>query len=213
MIFLISIIVSFLLFFAAVTIHEFAHAWAADKLGDPTPRIDGRLTLNPLAHIDKYGTVLLPLMLTLLRSPLIFGWAKPVIFDPYNLKNPKKDTMLIALAGPASNISMAILSSLVLRIFPESLFVQSIFIPFILLNITLAIFNMVPIHPLDGGKILVGLLPYRQSHKYDLFLHRYGMYLLILLILPLWGGNSILFTYLNPIIRTLSSLLIPYFTI
>src|SRR3972149_7760423 len=96
----------------AITVHEAAHAWMSDRLGDPTARLMGRLSLNPIKHIDLYGTVLVPLLLIIARSPLLFGWAKPVMFDPYNLKNPRKDGALIALSGPVSNMIVAVLLSI-----------------------------------------------------------------------------------------------------
>src|SRR3990167_7753359 len=97
------IIIWILAFAITITIHEAAHAWMADRLGDPTARVGGRLSLNPMAHVDIYGTVLVPLMLIFIGSPFVFGWAKPVMFDPYNLKNPRKDSAFISLAGPFSN--------------------------------------------------------------------------------------------------------------
>lgn len=188
----------------AITIHEFAHAWAADELGDPTPRLMGRLTLNPLAHLDPLGT----LMLLLVR----FGWGKPVVFDPYNLRNPKKDSALISLAGPASNIILAVALSVFYRsvftpLSPFYMFSQ-LLLPFIFLNISLAIFNLIPIHPLDGGKILVGLLPNKDAAAVDLFLNHYGIILLFFLIVPL-GGSSLLLNIISPIINFILSLLIP----
>ena len=130
---------------SAITVHEFAHAFAADKLGDPTPRLQGRLTLNPLAHLDPVGT----LMLILFR----FGWGMPVQFDPYNLVDPKRDGAIISVAGPAANLILAGILSVIARL--SSLYFLSILTPFIMLNVILAIFNLVPIHPLDGGKILL----------------------------------------------------------
>src|SRR3989339_703849 len=127
----------------AITIHEFAHAWTADRLGDPTPRLQGRITLNPIAHLDPLGT----LMLILFR----FGWGKPVQFDQFNLKNPRRDAALISLAGPASNIASAIVLSLILQLTGTVLpliLTEAIIPTFIVLNVLLAIFNLIPIHPL-----------------------------------------------------------------
>src|SRR3989344_6794656 len=139
----------------AIPIHEFAHALVANRLGDPPPRLQGRLTLNPLALLDPVGT----LMLLLVK----IGWGKPVQFDPYNLANPKRDTAIISFAGPLSNLLLASLLAIVLRFvtnpFSPAYSLANIIPPFIFLNVVLAIFNLVPIHPLDGGKILVGLLP------------------------------------------------------
>jgi len=149
------IIIWILAFAITITIHEAAHAWMANRLGDPTARVLGRLTLNPIKHYDPVGTSLL-LILVIMRSvgiPVIpFGWAKPVPVDPYNLENPKKDMAIIALAGPFVNILLATLLAIVIRIFPSEL-IFNLFFPVILLNVSLAIFNLIPVHPLDGSKI------------------------------------------------------------
>lgn len=205
-----SLIIAFLL---AITIHEAAHAWMADRLGDPTARLMGRLTLNPLAHIDLYGTVLFPLMLILLRFPIIFGWAKPVRYDPYNLANPRRDSALISLAGPLSNLALATTAALILRIiltpFSPLLFFSSFLSYLILINVALAIFNLLPIHPLDGGKILVGLLPQKEAYEADVFLKRYGIFILLFLIFPIFGGMSFISLVLWPVISFLAGILIP----
>jgi Zn-dependent protease len=206
-----EIIIWILAFTIAITIHEAAHAWMADRLGDPTPRLMGRLSLNPIVHYDPIGTTLL-LVLVIMRSlgaPVIpFGWAKPVQFDPYNLKNPRRDSALISLAGPASNLLLAIAASILLYILPATLF--SLFLaPIIVLNVVLAVFNLVPIHPLDGGKIFIGLLPADQADEADSFLRRYGMLILFALIFPWGSGQSPLFTVLSPIIDFILSILLP----
>jgi len=189
----------------AITIHEFAHAFAADRLGDPTPRIQGRLTLNPLAHLDPVGT----LMLLLVR----IGWGKPVQFDPYNLANPKRDTAIISFAGPLSNLLLASLLAIVLRFvtnpFSPAYSLANIIPPFIFLNVVLAIFNLVPIHPLDGGKILVGLLPREDAHRVDLFLRRYGIFILLLMIFPIFGPVSPVSMLISPIINFILGILMP----
>ncbi len=187
----------------ALGIHEFAHAYAADKLGDPTPRLMGRLTLNPLKHLDPLGTFLLLF--------IGFGWGKPVLFDPYNLKNPRKDSAVIALAGPFSNLILASITSLVLRFVPaESL---SLLYPaltaFLYYNVVLAIFNLLPMHPLDGGKILVGLLPRQLAHEADRFMQAYGTFILIIMILPVFGGGNLVSTIISPIIRFLMGVYLP----
>ena len=200
-------------FLVAIVIHEAAHAWMAYRLGDPTAKIMGRLTLNPIAHIDPVGTILLPLLLIFLRFPIVFGWAKPVRFDPYNLANPRRDSALISLAGPFSNLALATLLSLVLRLtfipFSPISFLSGILYPFIILNVTLAIFNLIPIHPLDGGKVLVGLLPPKEAREVDIFLNRFGILLLFFLIFPTLGGASILNIIIFPIISFVLNLLIP----
>lgn len=185
----------------AISIHEFAHAYVADRLGDPTPRIQGRVTLNPLAHLDPIGTVALLIF--------GFGWGKPVQFDPFNLRHPARDTAMIALAGPASNIVLAIVCSLILHLFMFSLptILVILFIVLIKFNILLAIFNLLPIYPLDGFNIVAGLLPEKKSKEWR-ELSSYGMIFLIVLIVPIAGG-SILGKILTPPITFLQSLLIP----
>ncbi len=199
-------------FIIAITVHETAHAWMADKLGDPTARLMGRLSLNPIVHYDPVGTTLL-LVLTIMRAvglPVIpFGWAKPVPFDPYNLKNPRRDSALISFAGPGANIVLAIAISIILRLLPGSSFLYILTTPVIMLNILLALFNLVPIHPLDGGKIFIGLLPEDQAHEAEIFLRRYGMIILLFLIFPTIGGTSPLFMVLSPVLNFILGILIP----
>ncbi len=195
----------FLTFFpgliAAITIHEFAHAWMADRLGDPTPRVQGRVTLNPLAHLDPLGT--LAMLLTR------FGWGKPVEFDPYNLKNPTRDTALIALAGPASNIILAILiSGTRFLINTDNAIVSLVLIQLIFVNLSLAIFNLIPIKPLDGEKILYSLLPKETAFEYRKFMDQWGLFVLIALIFPIFGGVSPVSRLVSPIISFLADLLI-----
>ena len=213
-----SIIAWLLAFAVAITVHEFAHAWTANKLGDPTPKLMGRLSLNPLVHYDKVGTTLL-LFLVILRSfgyPVIpFGWAKPVQFDPYNLKSPKRDAALISFAGPLSNLLLATILSLFVQLVsatqsPLSLLslIATLLIPTIALNVVLAIFNLIPVHPLDGGKILVGLLPEKDSRKVDMFLRRYGIMILVLLIFP-FRGSSAVSVLITPIISAILGVLLP----
>ena len=188
----------FLLYLAAlvvaITIHEFAHARTADYLGDPTPRLQGRISLNPLRHLDLFGMVFL-----LFAG---FGWGKPVQFDPFNLKDPRRDSAIISVAGPVSNILLALMLAIIIRIYPTELL-----IPFIQFNITLAIFNLLPVHPLDGFKIVGGILPREKAHEWYQ-LERYGIIFLILLILPL-GQRSMLDSILGPPVRFIMNLLIP----
>jgi len=189
----------------AITVHEFSHAWAADYLGDPTPRLQGRLKLNPLVHVDNIG------MLFLLFFG--FGWGKPVEFDPYNLKDPRRDAAFISIAGPSSNFILAIILSLLLRLFIVlqlnfMIIIGSLlFVPMIQMNIILGIFNLLPIHPMDGFKIVEGILPEEKAHEWKQ-LQRFGMIFLILLIFPI-GGRSMLDGILMPAVRFLFNLLVP----
>lgn len=155
----------------AIGIHEAAHCYMADYLGDPTPRALGRTTLNPLVHLDPIGTLMI-----LITGR--FGWGKPAPFDPYNLANPQRDTALIALAGPASNIILAVCLSLVLRIFNLE-FLREISIYLISLNINLALFNLIPVPPLDGSKIFLGKSPFGEHNS------TMSLIILIFLVLPL----------------------------
>lgn len=203
------IIIWILAFVVAITIHEASHAWMADRLGDPTARLMGRLSLNPIVHYDPIGTTLL-LGLSIMRAlgaPVIpFGWAKPVEFDPYNLKNPRRDSALISFAGPASNLLLALIVSILARSFS---FLTPFVVPFIILNVSLAIFNLIPIHPLDGGKILVGILPQKYAADVESFLNRFGVIILFLLIFPTFGGSSFVSSLISPVINLFLILLIP----
>jgi Zn-dependent protease len=189
----------------SITVHEFAHAWAADRLGDPTPRYKDRVTLNPLSHLDPIGSIAILLV--------GFGWGKPVPFDPYNLKDPIKDAAKIAIAGPISNFIIAITFALLetlntaLGLAPVAL-VSGITQVVVTLNIMLAIFNLVPIHPLDGGKVLLAFLPKQTALEYDHFMHRYGTFILLLLILPLTESGSPIGQLIGPIISFLSGLIV-----
>lgn len=163
----------------ALAIHEYAHAAVAVRLGDPGPKFDGRLTLNPLAHLDPVGTLMLFFF--------SFGWAKPVIVDPTRFKNPRRDMMWVALAGPVSNI---VLAFVLRRIFPFVIALvpdgavaatYELFVVMIQLNIWLAVFNMLPLPPLDGSKVLAGILPRKYAFQYYR-LESYGTVILILLV-------------------------------
>lgn len=180
----------------AISVHEFAHALVADKLGDLTPRYQGRLTLSPLAHLDLVGTVMI-----LLAG---FGWGKPVQFNPWGLKNPRRDSALISIAGPISNFATAILLAIVYKFVPSpgNLFL----VPIIILNINLGLFNLIPIAPLDGFKVVEGLLPRGLSHQWR-SLERYGFLFLIFLIFPVFGA-SLISSLLLPIQRSVLELLL-----
>ena len=180
---------------SAISIHEFAHAWTADHLGDPTPRLQKRLTLNPLSHLELYGLLFLVIA--------GFGWGKPVVYDPYNLKNPRRDGAVISLAGPISNILLATLFSVVHLLIPSFSFMSLIFIR---VNVSLAIFNLLPIHPLDGFGIVEGIISKKNLKSWQK-LKKYGMIFLIFLLMPL--GNTSL---LNAIMRPLTDILMMIFT-
>ena len=191
-----QIIISVFPILIAITFHELSHGFAANKLGDPTAKMMGRLTLNPIAHIDPFGTILMPLMLIVFtHGQFVFGYAKPVPINPMNFKNPKKDMAISAAAGPAMNIALARGSKLVLRfildplsvVLPEPV-VSTILAPLIMIfqssvvvNIVLAVFNMIPIPPLDGGRVLTGFLPYKQAASFSR-IEPYGFIIVILLI-------------------------------
>lgn len=166
-------------FLISIVIHEYAHGWVAYKLGDPTAKYAGRLTLNPIAHIDPVGTVVLPLFLLMMRSPVVFGWAKPVPITYSNLRNPKKDILWVGLAGPASNLGLAFISSLLLKagIFASVPLVKLFLFYAILINLILAVFNAIPVPPLDGSRILLGLLPPEFAASYAR-LEPYGILIL-----------------------------------
>ena len=181
----------------AVTIHEFAHAYVADKLGDPTPRAYGRVTLNPLSHLDPLGTVAI-----LVAS---IGWGKPVPVDSYNFENPRRDTLLVSFAGPGSNLILAGILAILIRIVPASTIIA---IPMIILNVGLAVFNLLPIPPLDGSKILPGLVSKQAAYAWEQFMDRIGVVGLIFLVLPLFGGRSIISILISPIISALTRILI-----
>ncbi|MBI2007244.1 MAG: site-2 protease family protein [Candidatus Blackburnbacteria bacterium] len=189
----------------AITVHEFSHALAADRLGDPTPRVQKRLTLNPLSHLDPLGTLMLFLV--------GFGWGRPVQFDPYNLANPRRDAAVISFAGPLSNIILATALSLIVRfswgLDTTPLLLFKFLLPIIYLNVLLAVFNLLPIHPLDGGKIFVGLLSAESAGKWDRFLNQYGLMLLLFILLPLFGGASLVGIIIGPTVNFILSILLP----
>jgi len=196
----VTLIYWLLAFGLSLSVHEAAHAWMADRLGDPTAKLAGRMTLNPLAHIDPLGT----LMLLFFR----FGWGKPVPFDDYNLQNPRRDAGLISLAGPASNLLLAALFALAFRLFYPLSSLFYLIVPIIVLNVSWGIFNLLPIHPLDGGKILVGFLPAEPALKVEQILQEYQLIFLLLIIFPFFG-NSLISIILDPVINLILGVLLP----
>jgi len=183
------IVVQFAAVLFAISIHESAHAWAADKFGDPTARLQGRITLNPIAHIDLIGTIIFPIMLAVVGAP-VFGWAKPVMVNPYNLRNRRRDGMFISAAGPAANILVSLGIIFLMLAFsnpilnttsPTLLLLIKIFAYLLMINIFLAVFNLIPIPPLDGSGILEGLLKGEALVMYEK-IKPYGFFILILII-------------------------------
>ena len=179
-------ILQFIVLIFSIVIHEVAHGSMAKELGDDTAEKMGRLTLNPLSHLDPVGSVILPLLLFIsTQGRFVFGWAKPVPYNPLNLKNPAKDSAKIAIAGPAANLLLALVVGIFIRVFGSYF---SNLVPFLLLivrlNILLALFNLVPIPPLDGSKILFFFFP---SPKLEIFLMRYSFLLIILFLFFGWG--------------------------
>lgn len=194
-----EVLIQIVVLIASLSVHEAAHAWAANHLGDPTARQLGRLTLNPAVHIDPIGTLLFPLIAMLTNLPLI-GWAKPVPVDPRHLRHPKRDFALIAAAGPASNLVMAVIGAIVFAVLPDAapgdIAARAVLRPldililnFIQLNVLLAVFNMIPVPPLDGGNVLLGVLPHAGARVVEQ-LRPYGF--LILYALMLTGTLSFL---------------------
>jgi len=228
---IISVFIIIILIVSAI-FHEYAHGWVAYKLGDYTAKDAGRLTLNPLAHLDPVGSILLPLLLILSKASFLIGWAKPVPYNPYNLRDQKYGDLKVALGGPATNFIIAIFFGLLARIIPlagelkhslatnflmgnndfllsniqgsltASIFVLSVIICFI--NLLLMVFNLIPLPPLDGSKILLVFLPTRWQMKYHQ-LEAYGLFIIILL---LWLG---VFNFVFPLILLILNLLIGVF--
>ena len=188
-------IVSFIALIVAITIHEFSHAFVADQLGDPTPRSYGRVSLNPLAHLDPLGTVMMLLV--------HFGWGKPVPIDPYNFAHPKRDEILVAIAGPGSNLILAIILSIFWHFFPSQLVII-----FVSINVALAVFNLLPIPPLDGSKVFLNLLPVDKAVEWEEAFEKYGFFILAaLLFLPIADSN-IISLIISPIINIILTVLI-----
>ncbi len=179
----------------AVTVHEFAHAWSADELGDPTARLLGRKSLDPRRHLDVWGSIMF-----LLAG---FGWGKPVPVDSFNLRDEAKDNAIIALAGPASNILVAAIVGTIFRFIPQSGILPAILYLIGSVNVSLAVFNLLPIPPLDGSKIYRGVLPASLAPIWQ-FLDLYGVYILLFLVI---SGSSLIPGIIGPIIDTIMGIL------
>jgi len=172
---MIEIIVLLAVILYAITVHEFSHAATADMLGDPTPRMAGRLSLNPLSHIDPIGFI----MLILVR----FGWAKPVPINPYNFRDPVRGEVLVSLAGPLSNFISAWVCATIVRFLPADIamngYVQLVLSNFIFINLALGVFNLIPVPPLDGSHLIEPFLPYEVRES----LQQYGFFILIFILI------------------------------
>lgn len=211
-----QVFIAFIVLLFSLTVHEMAHAWTADRLGDPTARLLGRVSLNPMVHADPIGTVLFPLLALTTGAPII-GWAKPVPVNIRQLSHQRRDYVLVAAAGPASNLVLAFASATVLAMLhatgtvsPQTIGEANVTAPLaailsqaMRLNVLLAVFNMIPIPPLDGGNVLAGLLPYRMAVPFNQ-LRPYGFLVLYALILT-GGFNYLVVPPYNMIVSLLPS--------
>ncbi len=197
-----QLIFYFLVIVPSAIIHEYAHGWMANRLGDPTAKYAGRLTLNPRAHIDTWGTIVMPLLLFFLSNgTFLFAYAKPVPYNPYNLRDQKWGPALVGLAGPMANLLLAVSFALLVRIFPMA-YVSQFFFIIVYANVLLMVFNLIPIPPLDGSKILYAILP-DSARNIRIFLERYGFIILLIFIF-------FLFDLIIPIIQWILGLLIGF---
>lgn len=199
----------FPVFLFSLSFHEAAHAWTANRLGDSTARLMGRMTLNPLAHIDWIGTVLFPLMMFLMPGLLLFGWAKPVPVDPRNLRGGRVGNLKVGLAGPLSNLFLTLIFAGLVRLAPSfkmglesSQILGEILATGVYLNLMLGFFNLIPIPPLDGSQILEGILPERHLYSY----HQFARYGFLILLAGLYLGA---FRYLTLPVHFIAGVLLP----
>ena len=192
-------ILSIVILIMSAVVHEFAHGYAAYKLGDPTAQYEGRLTLNPIPHLDFFGSILLPGLLLLSGSPFVLGWAKPVPYNPYNLKNRRWGELIVAIAGPASNVVIALIAGLALQLLPVSEALTQFLYLIVFINILLCIFNLIPVPPLDGSKILFSLFPKAVAMRS--FLEKYSLILFLVMIFFVWN-------IIGPIVQIITNFII-----
>jgi len=207
---IIELVILIIIFLFSVVFHEVAHGWVALALGDKTAQRAGRLTLNPLKHLDPIGSILLPGILILMSMAgaggIIFGWAKPVPINPYNFRDQKYGSAKVAVAGPLANISLALIFGLALRFLPVLYTIQGVglvFLYIVQINLILAIFNLMPVPPLDGSHILFTFLP-QSAQRFKIFLSRYGFFVLIFIIFFLFQYIARIVFWLMKLITGLS---------
>ena len=176
-------------FIMSATFHEYMHGFAANQLGDPTAKNAGRLSLNPIKHLDLLGSVIIPLLLVISNSPFLFGWAKPVPYNPNNLRDKKWGDALVSLAGPLGNLILALLFAIVLHFISPVTPLAQLIAQVILINLVLMIFNLIPIPPLDGSKILASFLPYKLRNKLLYMDTRLSM--ILVFVVAFFGFNLI----------------------